>query len=187
MFKVLDKKLMLIPFIVLAFHISILSIAIVINHTVFGIVAIIVSILLLALVYVYLYRWLVLTENRVVELSKDIAGARQYVIDDLPLGVILLNDDEEISWLNQFMSEEIPEDFHHEPINRVFPNIMTTLKANNIQTIDTSTATRTIRFTIIRSIMLFCSSILPKRKRCRSSLKIKTRLSEFCSLITMMI
>ena len=61
MFKVLDKKLMLIPFIVLAFHISILSIAIVINHTVFGIVAIIVSILLLALVYVYLYRWLVLT------------------------------------------------------------------------------------------------------------------------------
>src|SRR5699024_5664121 len=86
----------------------------------------------------YLYRWLVLTENRVVELSKDIAGARQYVIDDLPLGVILLNDDEEISWLNQFMSEEIPEEFHHEPINRVFPNIMTTLKANNIQTIDTS-------------------------------------------------
>ncbi len=138
MFKVLDKKLMLIPFIVLAFHISILSIAIVLNHTVFGIVSVIVSIVILALVYIYLYRWLVLSENRIIELSKDMAGARQYVIDDLPLGVILLNDDEEISWLNKFMSEEIPENVHHEPINRVFPNIMTTLKANNIQSIDTS-------------------------------------------------
>lgn len=138
MFKVLDKKLMLIPFIVLAFHISILSIAIVLNHTVFGIVSIVVSIVILALVYLYLYRWLVLSENRVIELSKDMAGARQYVIDDLPLGVILLNDDEEISWLNKFMSEEIPEDLHHEPINRVFPNIMTTLKANNIHKMDTS-------------------------------------------------
>ena len=138
MFRVLDKKLMLIPFIVLAFHIGILSIAMVLNYTVFGIIAIIVSIVILTLVYIYLHRWLVLSENRLLELSKDIAGARQYVVDDLPLGVIMLNDDEEISWMNHFMCEQIPEDYHHEPINRIFPNIMTTLKANNIQSIDTS-------------------------------------------------
>ena len=66
------------------------------------------------------------------------SGARQYTIDHLPLGVILLNDDEEITWLNDFMTEQISEEFHHEPINRVFPNIMTTLKANNIQSIDSS-------------------------------------------------
>lgn len=138
MFKVLDKRLMLIPFIVLAFHISILSIAIVINYTVFGVISIIVSIVILVLVYIYLYRWLDLTEHRLVELSKDMSGARQYTIDHLPLGVILLNDDEEITWLNDFMKEQISEEFHHEPINRVFPNIMTTLKANNIQSIDSS-------------------------------------------------
>ncbi|CAD2073054.1 Bifunctional oligoribonuclease and PAP phosphatase NrnA [Jeotgalicoccus aerolatus] len=138
MFKVLDKRLMLIPFIVLAFHISILSIAIVINYTVFGVISIIVSIVILVLVYIYLYRWLDLTEHRLVELSKDMSGARQYTIDHLPLGVILLNDDEEITWLNDFMTEQISEEFHHEPINRVFPNIMTTLKANNIQSIDSS-------------------------------------------------
>ncbi len=56
----------------------------------------------------------------------------------ISLSEFLLNDDEEISWLNKFMSQEIPENFHHEPINRVFPNIMTTLKANNIQKMDTS-------------------------------------------------
>lgn len=138
MFKVLDKRLMLIPFIVLAFHISILSIAIVINYTVFGVISIIVSIVILVLVYIYLYRWLDLTEHRLVELSKDMSGARQYTIDHLPLGMILLNDDEEITWLNDFMKEQISEEFHHEPINRVFPNIMTTLKANNIQSIDSS-------------------------------------------------
>lgn len=138
MFRVLDKKLMLIPFIVLAFHIGILSIAMVLNYTVFGIIAIIVSIVILTLVYIYLHRWLVLSENRLLELSKDIAGARKYVVDDLPLGVIMLNDDEEIAWMNHYMCEQIPEDYHHEPINRVFPNIMTTLKANNIQSIDTS-------------------------------------------------
>ncbi len=138
MFKVLDKRLMLIPFIVLAFHISILSIAIVINYTVFGVISIIVSIVILVLVYIYLYRWLDLTEHRLVELSKDMSGARQYTIDHLPLGMILLNDDEEITWLNDFMTEQISEEFHHEPINRVFPNIMTTLKANNIQSIDSS-------------------------------------------------
>lgn len=138
MFRVLDKKLMLIPFIVLAFHIGILSIAMVLNYTVFGIIAILVSIVILILVYIYLHRWLVLSENRLLELSKDIAGARKYVVDDLPLGVIMLNDDEEIAWMNHYMCEQIPEDYHHEPINRVFPNIMTTLKANNIQSIDTS-------------------------------------------------
>lgn len=138
MFKVLDKRLMLIPFIVLAFHISILSIAIVINYSVFGVISIIVSIVILVLVYIYLYRWLDLTEHRLVELSKDMSGARQYTIDHLPLGMILLNDDEEITWLNDFMTEQISEEFHHEPINRVFPNIMTTLKANNIQSIDSS-------------------------------------------------
>ena len=74
MFKVLDKRLMLIPFIVLAFHISILSIAIVINYTVFGVISIIVSIVILVLVYIYLYRWLDLTEHRLVELSKDMSG-----------------------------------------------------------------------------------------------------------------
>ena len=138
MFRVLDKKLMLIPFIVLAFHIGILSIAMVLNYTVFGIIAILVSIVILILVYIYLHRWLVLSENRLLELSKDIAGARKYVVDNLPLGVIMLNDDEEIAWMNNYMCEQIPEDYHHEPINRVFPNIMTTLKANNIQSIDTS-------------------------------------------------
>lgn len=138
MFRVLDKKLMLIPFIVLAFHIGILSIAMVLNYTVFGIIAILVSIVILILVYIYLHRWLVLSENRLLELSKDIAGARKYVVDNLPLGVIMLNDDEEIAWMNHYMCEQIPEDYHHEPINRVFPNIMTTLKANNIQSIDTS-------------------------------------------------
>ncbi|WP_166626396.1 DHH family phosphoesterase [Jeotgalicoccus sp. S0W5] len=138
MFRVLDKKLMLIPFIVLAFHIGILSIAMVLNYTVFGIIAILVSIVILILVYIYLHRWLVLSENRLIELSKDMAGARKYVVDNLPLGVIMLNDDEEIAWMNHYMCEQIPEDYHHEPINRVFPNIMTTLKANNIQSIDTS-------------------------------------------------
>ncbi|QQD84484.1 DHH family phosphoesterase [Jeotgalicoccus sp. ATCC 8456] len=138
MFRVLDKKLMLIPFIVLAFHIGILSIAMVLNYTVFGIIAILVSIVILILVYIYLHRWLVLSENRLIELSKDMAGARKYVVDNLPLGVIMLNDDEEIAWMNHYMCEQIPEDYHHEPINRVFPNIMTTLKANNIQSIDAS-------------------------------------------------
>lgn len=138
MFKVLDKKLMLIPFIVLALHISILSIAMVVNYTVFGVIAIIVSITILVLVYIYLQRWLALNEYRMVELSKDLAGARQYVVDNLPLGIILLNDDEEISWMNNFIYDEIPEEFHNAPVNRVFPNIMTTLKSNNIHSIDTS-------------------------------------------------
>src|SRR5699024_6929113 len=127
-----------IPFIVLALHISILSIAMVVNYTVFGVIAIIVSITILVLVYIYLQRWLALNEYRMVELSKDLAGARQYVVDNLPLGIILLNDDEEISWMNNFIYDEIPEEFHNAPVNRVFPNIMTTLKSNNIHSIDTS-------------------------------------------------
>ncbi len=54
--------------------------------------------------------------------------------ESVPMGLIILNDDDEIEWMNDYMCNEISRDNMNAPINRLFPNIMTTLKANNIST-----------------------------------------------------
>src|SRR5699024_11598551 len=72
------------------------------------------------------------------DITKYISKNRIYIEDNQPQIIILINDDDKISSMNNFINDEIPKEFHHAPVNRVFPNIMTTLKSNNIHSIDTS-------------------------------------------------
>ena len=59
-------------------------------------------------------------------------------MDELPAGLILLNDDDEIDYMNPQILSELTDDNIGEPINRVFSNIMTSLKANNMKVIEST-------------------------------------------------
>ncbi|WP_237605737.1 MULTISPECIES: DHH family phosphoesterase [Salinicoccus] len=132
MYNVLDRKMVFIPFAIAAFHILVMNIFVLTNHFRTGLLFLIVSTILLTLLFLYLYRSFVINENRFRQMVVDIAGSKQYAIDELPMGLIILNDDDEIEWMNDYMCKEISKDNMNTPINRLFPNIMTTLKANNI-------------------------------------------------------
>ena len=132
MFKVLDKKLILIPFAIMLLHIVILCTFIIVNNFSFGILSFFVSTIILILVYIYANRWLSLSENNLQSLAKDIATGKQYTVDELPFGLIILNDDDEIMWMNEYMERVVPVDLYKEPINMTFPNLLTTLRSNNL-------------------------------------------------------
>jgi len=137
MFKVLDKKLILIPFAIMLLHIVILCTFIIVNNFSFGILSFFVSTIILILVYIYANRWLSLSENNLQSLAKDIATGRQYTVDELPFGLIILNDDDEIMWMNEYMERVVPVDLYKEPINVTFPNLLTTLRSNNLTSTET--------------------------------------------------
>lgn len=137
MFKVLDKKLILIPFAIMLLHIVILCTFIIVNNFSFGILSFFVSTIILILVYIYANRWLSLSENNLQSLAKDIATGKQYTVDELPFGLIILNDDDEIMWMNEYMERVVPVDLYKEPINVTFPNLLTTLRSNNLTSTET--------------------------------------------------
>lgn len=113
-------------------HIVILCTFILVNNFSFGILSFFVSTIILILVYIYANRWLSLSENNLQLLAKDIATGKQYTVDDLPFGLIILNDDDEIMWMNEYMESVVPEELYKEPINVTFPNLLTTLRTNNL-------------------------------------------------------
>lgn len=137
MFKVLDKKLILIPFAVILLHIVILSTFILVNNFSFGILSFFVSTIILILVYIYANRWLNLSEDNLQVLAKDMATGKQYAVDEIPFGLIILNEQDEVIWMNEYMENVVPVDLYKEPINMIFPNLLTTLTANNLTSTDT--------------------------------------------------
>ena len=118
-------------------HIVILCTFIIVNNFSFGILSFFVSTIILILVYIYANRWLSLSENNLQSLAKDIATGKQYTVDELPFGLIILNDDDEIMWMNEYMERVVPVDLYKEPINVTFPNLLTTLRSNNLTSTET--------------------------------------------------
>lgn len=145
MFNVLDKRLVYIPFGIASFHILVLNIFVMANHLGVGVVVFIFSVILTGALFWYLHRELSNIEARFQKLVKDIAGSRQYAVDEMPIGLILLNEDDEIEWMNKFIGAELTQEAIGEPVNRIFPNIMTSLKANNMQVIESGYNERRFR------------------------------------------
>lgn len=113
-------------------HIVILCTFIIVNNFSFGMLSFFVSTIILILVYIYANRWLSLSENNLQSLAREIATGKQYTVDELPFGLIILNDDDEIMWMNEYMERVVPVDLYKEPINVTFPNLLTTLRSNNL-------------------------------------------------------
>src|SRR5699024_2375593 len=105
MYNVLDKRMIFIPFGIAAFHVLVMNIFITVNHFNTGLLFFVVSIILLTLLFMYLHRSLKVSEIKFRQMALDVAGSKQYAIDNLPMGLILLNDADEIEWMND-RSEE---------------------------------------------------------------------------------
>ncbi|MDU6180509.1 MAG: DHH family phosphoesterase, partial [Staphylococcus lugdunensis] len=57
-----------------------------------------------------------------------ISAGSNRAIKRLPIGMVVLDADDHIEWINQFMSDHLESNVISEPINEVFPNILKQLE-----------------------------------------------------------
>lgn len=63
-------------------------------------------------------------DNYVDNLSGHISAGSNRAIKRLPIGMVVLDADDHIEWINQYMSEHLETNVISEPVNEVFPNIL---------------------------------------------------------------
>ncbi|MDK8537809.1 DHH family phosphoesterase [Staphylococcus haemolyticus] len=122
------KKALLIPFILMVLT----SIALVVVWFIFKpLVATIAAAILVVLIIISIVlvrQALLKMDNYVDNLSGHISAGSNRAIKRLPIGMVVLDADDHIEWINQYMSEHLETNVISEPVNEVFPNILKQLE-----------------------------------------------------------
>ncbi|WP_415426678.1 DHH family phosphoesterase [Staphylococcus borealis] len=122
------KKALLIPFILMVLT----SIALVVVWFIFKpLVATIAAAILVVMIIigiVLVRQALLKMDNYVDNLSGHISAGSNRAIKRLPIGMVVLDADDHIEWINQYMSEHLETNVISEPVNEVFPNILKQLE-----------------------------------------------------------
>ena len=118
------KKALLIPFILMVLT----SIALVVVWFIFKpLVATIAAAILVVMIIISIVlvrQALLKMDNYVDNLSGHISAGSNRAIKRLPIGMVVLDADDHIEWINQYMSEHLETNVISEPVNEVFPNIL---------------------------------------------------------------
>ncbi|MCE4987926.1 DHH family phosphoesterase [Staphylococcus haemolyticus] len=122
------KKALLIPFILMVLT----SIALVVVWFIFKpLVATIAAAILVVMIIISIVlvrQALLKMDNYVDNLSGHISAGSNRAIKRLPIGMVVLDADDHIEWINQYMSEHLEKNVISEPVNEVFPNILKQLE-----------------------------------------------------------
>ena len=115
-------------------------------------------------------------DNYVDNLSGHISAGSNRAIKRLPIGMVVLDADDHIEWINQYMSEHLETNVISEPVNEVFPNILKRLKrykklkSNMVNIITT--------FVIQKKKVVYISSILQMKCKLMSYMKNQSQSSQ---------
>ncbi|WP_053033289.1 DHH family phosphoesterase [Staphylococcus haemolyticus] len=122
------NKALLIPFILMVLT----SIALVVVWFIFKpLVATIAAAILVVMIIISIVlvrQALLKMDNYVDNLSGHISAGSNRAIKRLPIGMVVLDADDHIEWINQYMSEHLETNVISEPVNEVFPNILKQLE-----------------------------------------------------------
>ncbi|MDH9059921.1 DHH family phosphoesterase [Staphylococcus epidermidis] len=122
------KKALLIPFIIMVFTaIALVAVWFIFNQLVAGI-ATAILIVMIIISGVLLRKAFLKMDNYVDDLSGHISASSNKAIKYLPIGMIVLDEDNHIEWMNQFMTDHIETNVISENVNEVFPNILKQLE-----------------------------------------------------------
>ncbi|WP_194746133.1 DHH family phosphoesterase [Staphylococcus chromogenes] len=128
------KKSLLLPFILITL-IAIASVGVSFFFSVvFGFIAAI-TLFIVLIVCAFLFRWTFKKLDTYLEdLSGKVTLASNRAVKNMPIGIIVLNQNDQIEWMNQFLSERTERNVISDPINEVYPNILKQLdKAKEIE------------------------------------------------------
>ena len=122
------KKALLIPYILMVLT----AIAIVIVGFIFKpLIATFTAIALIIMIVisaVLIKQALSKMDHYVDNLSGHISAGSNKAIKRMPIGLVVIDADDHIEWINQYMSEHLETNVITEPVNEVFPNILKQLE-----------------------------------------------------------
>ncbi|WP_214529617.1 DHH family phosphoesterase [Staphylococcus pseudintermedius] len=149
------KKALIVPFLVITVTaIIIVGLSFFFNQWLAFIAAILLFVMLIISVFIFrrFYRYL---DRYLDDLSGKISIGSDRAVKTMPLGLIVLNKNDQIEWVNPFMSERIERNVISDPINEVYPNILKQLeKAKEIEIADGAYAYR-VRYSEKEHILYF--------------------------------
>ncbi|HEC2202690.1 TPA: DHH family phosphoesterase [Staphylococcus delphini] len=149
------KKVLIVPFLVITVTaIIIVGLSFFFNQWLAFIAAILLFVMLIISVFIFrrFYRYL---DRYLDDLSGKISVGSDRAVKTMPLGLIVLNENDQIEWVNPFMSERIERNVISDPINEVYPNILKQLeKAKEIEIADGAYAYR-VRYSEKEHILYF--------------------------------
>ncbi|HGH0875017.1 TPA: DHH family phosphoesterase [Staphylococcus pseudintermedius] len=149
------KKALIVPFLVITVTaIIIVGLSFFFNQWLAFIAAILLFVMLIISVFIFrrFYRYL---DRYLDDLSGKISVGSDRAVKTMPLGLIVLNENDQIEWINPFMSERIERNVISDPINEVYPNILKQLeKAKEIEIADGAYAYR-VRYSEKEHILYF--------------------------------
>ncbi|HDT9279126.1 TPA: DHH family phosphoesterase [Staphylococcus pseudintermedius] len=149
------KKALIVPFLVITVTaIIIVGLSFFFNQWLAFIAAILLFVMLIISVFIFrrFYRYL---DRYLDDLSGKISVGSDRAVKTMPLGLIVLNENDQIEWVNPFMSERIERNVISDPINEVYPNILKQLeKAKEIEIADGAYAYR-VRYSEKEHILYF--------------------------------
>ncbi|EIM5214989.1 DHH family phosphoesterase [Staphylococcus pseudintermedius] len=149
------KKALIVPFLVITVTaIIIVGLSFFFNQWLAFIAAILLFVMLIISVFIFrrFYRYL---DRYLDDLSGKISVGSDRAVKTMPLGLIVLNENDQIEWVNPFISERIERNVISDPINEVYPNILKQLeKAKEIEIADGAYAYR-VRYSEKEHILYF--------------------------------
>ena len=122
------KQALILPFVLMLLTgIAIVIAWFVINQT-FATVAAIILVVMAIVSIILIRKALNKMDHYVDDLSGHISAGSNTAIKELPIGMIILDDNENIEWMNKFMSERAEGNVISDPVNEVYPNILKQLE-----------------------------------------------------------
>ncbi|WP_210619601.1 DHH family phosphoesterase [Mammaliicoccus lentus] len=122
------KKALIFPYIimmVLALALLVLSFF---NSIFWAIIATVITVVLFAASVYFIRTSFAKLDLYIGSLAGRITKSKTSAVSDLPIGVILLDKNYNIEWINNFISRRLERDVLNEPINEIFPNILKRLE-----------------------------------------------------------
>ncbi|MEB5686913.1 DHH family phosphoesterase [Mammaliicoccus lentus] len=122
------KKALIFPYIimmVLALALLVLSF---LNSIFWAFIATVITVVLFAASVYFIRTSFAKLDLYIGSLAGRITKSKTSAVSDLPIGVILLDKNYNIEWINNFISRRIERDVLNEPINEIFPNILKRLE-----------------------------------------------------------
>ncbi len=128
------KKALIVPFLVITMTaLIIVGVSFFFNRFLAFIAAIIVFVMLIVSLFIFrrLYRRF---DRYLDDLSGKVSLASDRAAKTMPMGLIVLDENDRIEWVNSFMTERFARNVISDPINEIYPNILKQLeKAKEIE------------------------------------------------------
>ncbi|WP_145471444.1 DHH family phosphoesterase [Staphylococcus pettenkoferi] len=119
------KQALILPFVLMLLTGIAIVIAWFVINQIFATVAAIILVVMAIVSIILIRKALNKMDHYVDDLSGHISAGSNTAIKELPIGMIILDDNENIEWMNKFMSER---NVISDPVNEVYPNILKQLE-----------------------------------------------------------